>query len=171
MAFSEGAATPFCDICGNQVAADALFCRNCRRKFQPATPSPLQPAPTVTVKEVVESSIKKSVEPAVSKSENVDQQELEKVEADTIQGTSGKVSVPISIVILGAIVHPVAAVLLLTLYAAGFSSWNLVLYSYVIAVAIGIVGIGIYAARNKLTNRGGEKITNDARTQRPSKLK
>lgn len=125
----------FCDRCGKQVFADALFCRSCGRRFQAKT-TPAQAPVIYPDKEVAPSTIKKSL------GTNSVQVGLEK--AETTAGKEGRDGVPASLAIVGAIACPLGAFMLLVLSRIGFSSWGLVIYSYGIAVGIGVFVLIFY---------------------------
>jgi len=125
----------FCDRCGKQVLADALFCRNCGRRFQPKT----TPARTQVIypdKEVAPSTIKKSL------GTNSVEVGLEK--AETTKTEEGRSGVPASLAIVGGIAFPLGTFMLLLFSTIGLSSWWLLIYSYGIAVAIGAFALFLY---------------------------
>jgi hypothetical protein len=125
----------FCDRCGKQVLADALFCRNCGRRFQAET-APAQAPVIHHDKEVAPSTIKK---PLGTSSIQVG---LEKAEAT--KPREGREGVPASLAIVGAIAFPIGTFMLLMLSTIGLSSWGLLIYSYGIAVAIGVFVLILY---------------------------
>jgi len=131
----------FCDRCGKQVLADALFCRNCGRRFQVKN-TPAQAPVVYPDKEVAPSIIKKSL------GTNSVQVGLEK--AETTKTEEGRGGVPASLAIVGAIAFPLGTFMLLVFSTIGLSSWGLLIYSYGIAVTIGVFVLILYPIVSRL---------------------
>jgi hypothetical protein len=132
---TEGTATPFCDKCGKLVREDALFCRNCGRKFQNIVTSPAQSEPHV-------SSVKGIAGISAVRSADAQTPVFEK-ESGTSAGERSQLVT--YLVLLATTITPVGAFMLLMLSAVGFSSMALVGYSFGIAAILGILGLVIYA--------------------------
>jgi VIT1/CCC1 family predicted Fe2+/Mn2+ transporter len=89
--------------------------------------------PAHSDKEVIASTARRSQAAQVSKTGVV---------AETTK--EERAGVPTSLVMVGAIASPVGAFLLLVLFQMGFSSWELLVYSYGLAVVTGILLLVIF---------------------------
>lgn len=96
----EKQVTPFCDRCGKQVSADALFCTNCGRELQAVTPPPYPPSRPVSYA----------------------QPQISEPQPHVLASRPRGVSILTALLALGGVIDIIAAVLFL-IFAAVSLSW------------------------------------------------